>query len=72
MKVARNEPQRYGKNGELLIDYEHPEHIRRTSVGAHVEKNEHRNVENVGGSFTGTTASDSGEMEQRMENGSNV
>lgn len=70
--MARNEPQRYGKNGELLIDYEHTEHMRRASVGAHVEKNEHRNVENVGGTYTGTTASDSGENEKRIENGSVV
>lgn len=30
--VARNEPHRYGKNGELLINYEDTEeHLRRAS-----------------------------------------
>lgn len=33
VKVAENEPLRYGKNGELLVDYEQSEqHRRRSSV----------------------------------------
>ena len=33
VKVARNEPRRYGKNGELLIAYQDTdEHRRRSSV----------------------------------------
>lgn len=33
VKIAKNEPQRFGKNGELLIDYnETEEHQRRASV----------------------------------------
>lgn len=33
VKIAREEPRRYGKNGELLIDYtETEEHLRRASV----------------------------------------
>lgn len=32
VKVARDEPRRYGKNGELLINYtETDEHFRRAS-----------------------------------------
>jgi hypothetical protein len=32
VSVARNEPHRYGKNGELLINYEETEeHLRRAS-----------------------------------------
>lgn len=32
VSVARNEPHRYGKNGELLINYEDTEeHLRRAS-----------------------------------------
>ena len=33
VRVARDEPRRYGKKGELLIDYEETEeHARRASV----------------------------------------
>ena len=33
MKIARDEPRRYGKKGELLINYEETEeHARRASV----------------------------------------
>jgi hypothetical protein len=35
VRVAKNEPLRYGKNGELLIDYENTEdHLRRTASSA--------------------------------------
>ena len=33
VKIARDEPRRYGKKGELLINYEETEeHARRASV----------------------------------------
>ena len=36
VKVAREEPRRYGKDGELLINYEETEeHQRRASVLSH-------------------------------------
>ena len=36
MKIARDEPRRYGKKGELLINYEETEeHARRASVFSH-------------------------------------
>lgn len=57
VKVARNKPQRYGKNGELLIDYanteeaQHVEERRRSSVartgGADVEKGRERSPDEV-------------------------
>lgn len=56
VRTARDEPLRYGKNGELLIDYEQTEeHAQR--VGA-AEKREgtgptSRGVENVSGQDSG-------------------
>ena len=36
VKIARDEPRRYGKKGELLINYEETEeHARRASVFSH-------------------------------------
>ena len=36
VKIARDEPRRYGKKGELLINYEETdEHARRASVLSH-------------------------------------
>jgi len=33
VRIARGEPRRYGKNGEVLINYEETgEHFRRASV----------------------------------------
>jgi hypothetical protein len=33
--TAKHEPRRYGKNGEILIDYEESEeHLRRASVAS--------------------------------------
>lgn len=29
VKVAHDKPRRYGSNGELLINYEHTEEVRR-------------------------------------------
>lgn len=46
VRVAREEPRRYGKHGELLIDYEHTEeHLRRASHvsekgGAHASQSD--------------------------------
>jgi len=46
VKIAREEPLRYGKNGELLIDYEHTEHAVRTGSVAH-DKPANRGFENA-------------------------
>ncbi|KAG0652588.1 Sugar transporter STL1 [Hyphodiscus hymeniophilus] len=50
VSTARNEPLRYGKHGELLIDYEQtPEHMMRTrSATSHGAKGQSRGVENTG------------------------
>ncbi|CZR52958.1 probable sugar transporter [Phialocephala subalpina] len=49
VQTAKNEPLRYGKHGELLIDYENTEeHIRRQSV-ATAGKGDARRVEDVSG-----------------------
>ena len=49
VKIAHDEPLRYGKNGELLIDYENTEdHRRRSSVGVG-NKPQSRGVEHVNG-----------------------
>lgn len=32
VKIAKKEPYRYGKNGELLIDYEQTDERRRSSI----------------------------------------
>jgi hypothetical protein len=72
VEVAKNEPQRYGKNGELLIDYENEEHFRRASIATHstahadVEKHEQRNVENIGASTE--TGSGNSSDDRRGEN----
>lgn len=49
VQVAKDEPLRYGKNGELLIDYETSEqHRRRSSVAEHREgKGTSRVVEDI-------------------------
>ena len=57
MKVAKTEPLRYGKNGELLIDYEQTEEHRRRSVasaGAGAGKASARRVEDVNRAGTGS------------------
>jgi hypothetical protein len=47
VKIARDEPRRYGKHGELLIDYENTdEHRRRSSVAGTDKPHSHR-VENA-------------------------
>ena len=56
VKTAKNEPRRYGENGELLINYdeteEHREAERRRSsitsgVGGRARKGSAKGVENV-------------------------
>jgi hypothetical protein len=59
VKTARDEPLRYGKHGELLIDYEHIEHVRRHSAATGT-KTDSRAVEDVSG--------DSSMTEKRMGN----
>lgn len=52
VSTARNEPQRYGKNGELLIDYvETEEHaIRAQGIAGQEGKATDNRVENIKGS----------------------
>ena len=40
VKIARDEPRRYGKNGEVLINYEETEVHRRRSSAAAIPKAE--------------------------------
>jgi hypothetical protein len=48
VKIADEEPRRYGKNGELLISYEE-EHRRKSEAGPRgFDKGLARNVENSG------------------------
>ena len=43
MKIAHDEPRRYGKKGELLINYEETEeHARRASVLSHPSEKSER------------------------------
>ncbi|KAK3078663.1 hypothetical protein LTS18_006938, partial [Coniosporium uncinatum] len=45
---ARDEPRRYGKNGELLINYEETEeHRRRSSVVSAVGRERKAEVRNI-------------------------
>ncbi|KAE8445462.1 hypothetical protein EG329_013352 [Mollisiaceae sp. DMI_Dod_QoI] len=60
VKTAKTEPLRYGKHGELLIDYEHTEeHLRRQRI-ATAGKSESRGVEDVSG--------ENSIVEKRVEN----
>ena len=49
MSIARNEPRRYGKNGELLIDYVRSEEhaIRSQSVATDSGKPTAKAIEDV-------------------------
>jgi hypothetical protein len=47
VKIARDEPRRYGKHGELLIEYQHTDHHRRRSSVAGTDKPHSRGVENA-------------------------
>ncbi|TVY80500.1 Sugar transporter STL1 [Lachnellula suecica] len=63
VKVARDEPRRYGKNGELLIDYENTEeHAVRSGSVAH-DKPMVRGVENA--NEMGTESTESSTYEKR-------
>jgi asparagine synthetase A len=49
VQTAKEEPRRFGKNGEVLINYdETEEHFRRASVGVRVEKGGREEVERAG------------------------
>lgn len=44
VRVARDEPRRYGKNGELLVDYEHsPEHLTHDTSFSEKSTSNHNN-----------------------------
>ena len=66
MSTARNEPRRYGKNGELLIDYVRSEEyaIGRQSVATDRGKPTAKAIEDVNGepksidSFTDSSTRD--------------
>lgn len=60
VSVAKNEPLRYGKHGELLIDYEQTEeYARRHSVGSHGgAEPRSRGVEQVGGKGRETSSTE--------------
>jgi hypothetical protein len=61
--IAREEPQRYGKNGEILIDYENTEeHTARVGSVAHA-KPRSRGVENI--NEMGTESGESSTYEKR-------
>jgi hypothetical protein len=47
VKIARDEPRRYGKHGELLIEYENTDYHRRRSSVAGTDKAHIRGVENA-------------------------
>lgn len=63
VSTAKHEPLRYGKNGELLIDYEQTEEhaIRSHSVVSQSGKPASRGAEHVGG---GETSSSEGEKRE--------
>jgi hypothetical protein len=67
VSTARNEPLRYGKNGELLIDYEeteeHKEHFRRRSVASQGGKPA---VEHVAGRHLSRRETSSSEGERNL------
>ncbi|EHK96214.1 putative Sugar transporter STL1 [Glarea lozoyensis 74030] len=64
VKIARDEPRRYGKHGELLIEYENTdEHRRRSSVAATDKPHSHR-VENAHQETT-TNSAGSSDYEKR-------
>jgi hypothetical protein len=58
--TAKNEPRRYGKNGEILINYEESEeHFRRASLASqrrasmgYIEKTPARSAEKAGDGYT--------------------
>jgi hypothetical protein len=67
VSTAKHEPLRYGKNGELLIDYEetedHREYMRRGSTASRGAKGTSRGVEHVGNG-NGETSGSEGEKRE--------
>jgi hypothetical protein len=70
VRTAKNEPQRYGKHGELLIDYEATEEhaFRSNSVAGHGDKPMVRGVEDVHGNQSRDTASGDSSVVEKGEN----
>ena len=70
VRTAKNEPQRYGKHGELLIDYEATEEhaFRSNSVAGHGDKPMVRGVEDVHGNQGRDTASGDSSVVEKGEN----
>jgi len=68
--TAKNEPQRYGKHGELLIDYEATEEhtFRSNSVSGHGNKPVVRGVEDVNGNQGRDTESGESSVVEKGEN----
>jgi hypothetical protein len=66
VSTAKHEPLRYGKNGELLIDYEQTEEhaMRSHSVASQGGKPISRGMEHVGGN--GETSSNEGEKRETV------
>ena len=58
VQIARDEPRRYGKNGELLIDYENTDEHRRRSSVAGTDKGHSHGVENSNGAMLNGIGSD--------------
>lgn len=58
VRTAREEPRRYGRNGEVLVDYEETEaHLRRVGSGAGKEGARQRRVEGASGEGEGSEKS---------------
>jgi hypothetical protein len=56
VSTAQHEPLRYGKNGELLIDYENTEeYVRRHSMASQGGKPVSRGVEHIGNRETSSS-----------------
>ena len=68
VKTARNEPLRYGKHGELLVDYVNTdEHAERVGSVAHqggVKGGEVRGIENGGVDGSGNGSQESSVLEK--------
>jgi len=66
--TARDEPLRYGKNGELLINYEHTEEhaVRSRSVASGAAKGHSSGVENVTSAAKSEEASSNFEKDETV------
>ncbi len=73
VKTAKNEPQRYGKHGELLIDYEATEEhaLRSNSIAAGSGEPAVRGVEDVHRERNGGRQTESGDSSV-AEKGENI